>query len=56
MTIDYSKWLRLYYKKITGSIAFFPALIAIMFLLLSWNACDRFFRMGKRSKVRIELA
>jgi uncharacterized membrane protein len=31
-----SKWFRIYYNKITGSIAFFPAIIAIGFLLLSW--------------------
>lgn len=32
-----TKWIRIYYNKITGSIAFYPALIAIGFLLLSWG-------------------
>jgi len=51
MTIDFSKWLRLYYKKLTGSIAFYPALIAVMFLLLSWGmlAID-FSEWGKELK------
>ncbi len=33
---EVSKWIRKTYKKITGSIAFYPAIIAIGFLLLSW--------------------
>lgn len=34
MTI--TKWFRIYYNKITESIAFYPAVIAVGFLLLSW--------------------
>ncbi len=33
--IKISKWLRMYYNKITGSIAFIPAVIAIAFLFSS---------------------
>ncbi|MEO6490484.1 MAG: DUF2254 domain-containing protein [Ferruginibacter sp.] len=33
---EFSKWIRKTYNKITGSIAFYPAIIAIGFLLLSW--------------------
>lgn len=36
MNINLSKWLRIYYNKVTESIAFLPALIAVGFLLLSW--------------------
>lgn len=36
MTISVGKWFRIRYNKITGSIAFYPAAIAIGFLLLSW--------------------
>lgn len=32
----FSKWIRTTYNNITGSIAFYPAIIAIFFLLLSW--------------------
>ena len=32
----FSKWIRKTYSKITGSIAFYPAIIAIGFLILSW--------------------
>src|SRR5690606_3971768 len=34
--IKISKWFRKYYNKITGSIAFMPAVIALAFLLVSW--------------------
>ncbi len=37
MTIDINKWLRIYYNRIVHSIAFYPAMIAIAFLLLSWT-------------------
>ncbi len=37
MKITFTKWFRIYYNKITESIAFFPALIAVSFLLLSWG-------------------
>lgn len=33
----FSKWLRIYYHKIIESIAFYPAIIAIGFLGLSWG-------------------
>ena len=32
-----TKWIRIYYYKVTQSIAFFPALIAVGFLLLTWG-------------------
>ncbi len=35
MNMNIPKWFRIYYIKITGSIAFIPAIIAIAFLLLS---------------------
>lgn len=34
--MNIGKWFRIRYNKITGSIAFYPALIAVGFLLLSW--------------------
>lgn len=36
MKINPSKWFRIYYTKITESIAFYPAIIALGFLVLSW--------------------
>ena len=36
MEINLPKHFRIYYNKITGSIAFYPALLAISFLLLTW--------------------
>lgn len=36
MKLNLSKHFRIYYNKITGSIAFYPALLAISFLLLTW--------------------
>jgi uncharacterized membrane protein len=35
--MSFSKWIRIYYKKMIESIAFYPALIAIGFLILSWG-------------------
>ena len=40
MNTKLTKWLRLSYKKVTESIAFFPALIAVGFLLLSWGMLE----------------
>ena len=36
MTINLNKWFRIYYSKVTESIAFLPAIIAVGFLLLTW--------------------
>jgi uncharacterized membrane protein len=36
MKFNIPKHFRIYYSKITGSIAFYPALLAIGFLLLTW--------------------
>jgi uncharacterized membrane protein len=36
MEINLPKHFRIYYNKITGSIAFYPAVLAISFLLLKW--------------------
>lgn len=38
--MNITKWLRVYYNKVTESIAFYPALIAICFLLLSWGMLE----------------
>ena len=35
--MSFSKWIRIYYKKTVESIAFYPALIAVGFLILSWG-------------------
>ncbi len=40
MSIAINKWFRVYYNKIAGSIAFYPAIIAIGFLLLSWGMLE----------------
>ncbi len=49
MTIG--KWFRTRYNKITESIAFYPALIAIGFLLLSWGMLEiDFSQWGKNLK------
>lgn len=46
-----SKWFRMYYNKVTGSIAFVPAIIAIGFLLLSWMMLEvDFSDWGKNVK------
>ena len=56
MKINLSKWFRIYYSKITESIAFYPALIAIGFLLLSWGMIEiDFSAWGKELKSGINL-
>lgn len=46
-----TKWFRKSYNKITESIAFYPALIAISFLLLSWLMLELdFSEIGKHIK------
>lgn len=35
--MSFSKWIRIYYKKMVESIAFYPAIIAVGFLILSWG-------------------
>jgi len=51
MNIQLTKWLRITYKQVTGSIAFYPALIAVGFLLLSWVMLEiDFSRWGKEIK------
>lgn len=35
--MSFNKWIRVYYKKMVESIAFYPALIAVGFLGLSWG-------------------
>lgn len=46
-----SKWFRIYYNKMIGSIAFIPAIIAIGFLLLSWGMIEiDFSPWGKHFK------
>ena len=48
------KLLRLYYNKVTQSIAFYPALIAIGFLLLSWGMLEiDFSAWGKELKTSL---
>ncbi len=49
--MNFTKWFRVYYNKITDSIAFIPAVIAIAFLLLSWGMLDiDFSSWGKHTK------
>ena len=36
MITPISKWIRIYYNKVTGSIAFIPGISALAFLLLIW--------------------
>ena len=43
------KWVRSRYEKVVGSIAFYPALIAIAFLLLSWGMLQLDFSMTGKS-------
>ncbi|MDZ4710941.1 MAG: DUF2254 domain-containing protein [bacterium] len=51
MKINLTKWSRIYYNKVTESIAFYPALIAVGFLLLSWGMLEiDFSEWGKRVK------
>lgn len=35
--MSFNKWIRIYYNKMIESIAFYPALIAVGFLVLSWG-------------------
>lgn len=44
--MNFAKWIRIYYNKITESIAFYPALIAVGFLLLSWGMLEIDFSEG----------
>lgn len=54
MDDTFAKWLRKTYSKITGSIAFYPAIIATGFLLLSWLMLELdFSATGKNIKVGI---
>lgn len=49
--IKISKWFRKYYNKVTGSIAFIPAVIALAFLLVSWMMLEiDFSEWGKDLK------
>ncbi|MEO6638488.1 MAG: DUF2254 domain-containing protein [Ginsengibacter sp.] len=49
--MDLAKWFRIRYNKIAGSIAFYPAIIAIGFLLLSWGMLEiDFSPWGKQMK------
>ncbi len=51
MTVNLNKNLRIYYNKITESIAFYPAVIAIVFLFLSWMMLELdFSSFGKEIK------
>ena len=51
MNINIAKWTRIYYFKIAESIAFYPALIAIIFLALSWGMLEFDFSvLGKDIK------
>lgn len=52
----FAKWLRQSFNKITGSIAFYPALIAIAFLILSWLMLELDFSpLGKHIKSNYHL-
>jgi len=49
--MNFTKWFRVYYNKIIESIAFYPAIIAIGFLLLSWGMIEiDFSPWGKNVK------
>ncbi|MEO6188513.1 MAG: DUF2254 domain-containing protein [Ginsengibacter sp.] len=49
--MNLTKWFRVYYNKITQSIAFYPAIIAVGFLLLSWVMLEiDFSPWGKQLK------
>lgn len=51
MNVNFTKWLRLYYSQVTESIAFYPAFIAVSFLLLSWGMLEiDFSEWGKELK------
>ena len=48
------QWVRTHYTKIISSIAFYPALIAISFLLLSWFMLEiDFSEWGKHFKQQL---
>ena len=50
--ININKWLRIYYNRIVQSIAFYPAVIAIGFLFLSWAMIQfDFSEWGKEWKL-----
>jgi len=54
MKINPAKWLRVHYLKVTESIAFYPALIAVGFLFLSWAMLKMdFSEWGKELKTGI---
>jgi hypothetical protein len=40
MNDNLKQWFRKFYNKVTGSIAFYPALMAFGFLLLSWGMLE----------------
>lgn len=49
--MSFNKWIRIYYSKMIESIAFYPALIAIGFLILSWGMIEfDFSTYGKNIK------
>lgn len=51
MHIRLSNWISIYYNKIRESIAFYPAIIAIAFLALSWGMLEvDFSDFGKQVK------
>ncbi len=55
MTLNLTKWLRIYYSKIIQSIAFYPAIIAVGFLLLSWIMIEAdFSEWGKALKSNLD--
>lgn len=55
MNINLSKFFRIYYSKVTESIAFYPAIIAVGFLLLSWGMIEiDFSAWGKQLKASIK--
>ncbi len=52
--MNVGKWLRIHYKKITGSIAFIPAIIAVGFLILSLIMLEiDFSEVGKHLKASL---
>lgn len=51
MNTGFTKWIRIYSNKIAQSIAFYPALIALIFLLVSWGMLEiDFSGWGKELK------
>lgn len=51
MNMKITKWFKIYYNKITGSIAFIPAILAVGFLLLSLGMLEiDFSQWGKQLK------